>query len=219
MLMLVGQSEQQSLYRPAFARNCMAILVRARGRLNPASLQAAEEPHITGELIREAQNLIENDGAESWMEHLEIKDDPPQNVPGRFGKSRPRIDFEFVYVVRGAHPRFHIEAKRLYRSDSVNEYFGSNGLEMFVDGTYAAEWPSAGMLGYVQTDDSATWLNRLAGGLKTRSISLHISGGPPEWEATNWSCDGLDDVKTSLHERAQPNLGPIAIHHLLLEFY
>lgn len=54
--------------------------------------------------------------------------DAPQNVPGRFGKMRPRIDFEFVYVVRGRRPGFHIEAKRLYRSDSINEYFESGGL-------------------------------------------------------------------------------------------
>ncbi|MGD0831240.1 MAG: hypothetical protein ABR907_09875, partial [Terracidiphilus sp.] len=70
----------------------MALLVRAHGRLTPASFQAAEEPHITGEIIREAQSLVESDEAESWMENLEIKDDPPQNVAGRSGKRRPRID-------------------------------------------------------------------------------------------------------------------------------
>ncbi|MFZ1086519.1 MAG: hypothetical protein WAN35_16265 [Terracidiphilus sp.] len=202
--------DQQELYRPAFARNCMTLLVCAHRKLTPASFQTAEETHITGELIKEAQNLIESDEAESWMEHLEVKDDPPQNVPGRFGKKRPRIDIEFVQVVRGRHPRFHIEAKRLYRSDSVNEYFGSGGLAMFVEGSYAVEWPSAGMLGYVQSDDCAAWLNRLEKGLKTRSM--------PEWKSAGWSGDGLDDVKTSCHERSDKKLSSISIHHLLLEF-
>src|SRR5271157_2966485 len=133
------------------------------------------------------------------MEQVEVKDDPPQNVPGRFGKKRPRIDIEFVHVIRGRRPRFHVEAKRLYRSDSVNEYFGPAGLGMFVEGAYAAEWPSAGMLGYVQSDDCVAWLARLAEGLKARSIPLRICTTLPEWESARWSGDGLDDVKTSWH--------------------
>jgi hypothetical protein len=196
----------------------MALLVRAHNRLTPASFQAAEEPHITGEIIREAQSLVESDEAESWMEHLEIKDDPPQNVPGRFGKRRPRIDIEFVQVVRGLHPRFHIEAKRLYRSDSVNEYFGPGGLGMFIEGSYAAEWSSAGMLGYVQSDDCAAWWTRLAEGLKARSIPLCIGATPSGWESAGWSGDGLEDVKTSCHERSPEKLASISIHHLLLAF-
>jgi hypothetical protein len=219
MLILFGQSEQQALYRPAFIRNCMALLVRAHGALNPASLESAEEPHISGEIIRVAQNLVESDEAESSMDYLVINDDPPQNLAGRFGKRRPRIDFEFVNVVRGRRPRFHIEAKRLYRSDSVNEYFGSGGLHMFIEGVYAADWPSAGMLGYVQSDDCAVWLTRLAAGLKARSIPLCISTAPTEWESAKWLGDGLDDVKISYHNRSNKKLGSIAIHHLLLRFY
>ncbi len=79
-------------------------------------------------MIRVAQSLVESDEAESWMDYIVINDDPPQNLAGQFGKNRPRIDFEFLYVVRGRRPRFHIEAKRLYRSDSVSEYFGLGGL-------------------------------------------------------------------------------------------
>ena len=152
------------------------------------------------------------------MDYLVINDDPPQNLAGRFGKRRPRIDFEFVYVVRGRRPRFHIEAKRLYRSDSVNEYFGSGGLEMFLEGAYSAEWPSAGMLGYVQSDDCAVWLSRLADGLKARSTFLRVLKSSPEWESAKWSGDGLDDVRISLHNRSDKELGSIAIHHLLLRF-
>ena len=216
--MLVGPPEQQALYRAAFARNCLTLLVRARERLAASSLRDSEEPHITGELIREAQEIVESEQAEDWMESLEIKDDPPQNVPGRFGKKRPRIDFEFVLVSRGRRPRFHIEAKRLYRADSVNEYFGSGGLAMFVDAIYASDWPSAGMLGYVQADDNEAWHSRLQKGLKSRSTVLRICSPPPEWVPAGWSGDGLDDVMTSCHDRSHKNLSRIAIHHLLLTF-
>jgi hypothetical protein len=121
------------------------------------SFAASEERHITGELVKTAKTLLDDPDAEPWMEHLEVLDDPPQNVPGQFGKQRPRIDIEFVTVVRGKRPRFLIEAKRLYRSDSVGQYDGTGGLQMFVDGQYAADWPSAGMTGYVQTKTCGEW--------------------------------------------------------------
>jgi hypothetical protein len=216
--MLVGSLEQQALYRAAFARNCLALLVRAHDRLAWAQLSNAQEPDITGELIREAQEIIESDQAEAWTDYIEIKDDPPQNVFGRLGKRRPRIDFEFVQLSKGRRPRFHIEAKRLYRSDSVNEYFGSGGLSMFVDATYAADWPSAGMLGYVQSDTCSAWLSRLEAGLNDRLISLRVCSPPPQWVSAGWSGDGLDEVMTSCHERSHKNLAQIVIHHLLLAF-
>jgi hypothetical protein len=216
--MSVSPLEQQALYRTAFARNCMALVVRARLRLVPGALQNAEEPHITGEIIREAQNIIESEQSETWMDNLEIKDDPPQNVAGRFGKRRPRIDFEFVQVGRGRRPRFHIEAKRLYRSDSVNEYFGSGGLGMFVEGTYAAEWPSAGMLGYVQSDSRDIWLSRLDQGFAARVVPLRVDPSTSGLDSAGWSGDGLDEVMRSSHDRSHKSLEPIWIYQLLLSF-
>ena len=213
-----GPPEQQALYRIAFARNCMALVVRAHNRMTASTLRTAEEPHITGEIIRKAQEIVESDQAEPWMDHIEIKDDPPQNVAGRVGKKRPRIDFEFVQVGRGRRPRFHIEAKRLYRSDSVNEYFGAGGLLMFVDGTYAPEWPSAAMLGYVQSDDCAVWLNRLDQGIGSRILPLRVYSPPPNWVSAGWSGDGLNEAMTSIHDRSHTNLELISIHHLLLAF-
>src|ERR1017187_3448518 len=163
--MLAGPSEaQQNLYGLAFVQNCFLLLIRAHGKLDVRSLQTAEEPHITGELVRLSRALIEGGEADPWMEHIEVLDDPPQSLPGLYGKKRPRIDIEFVRPGRGLRPRFHVEAKRLYRSDSVNEYFGPGGLQMFLTGGYAHGWPSARMLGYVQSDTCATWLGRLTFG-------------------------------------------------------
>ena len=168
--------EQQARYRRAFARNCMVLIVRAHGTLDTVSLRKAEEPDITGELVRKTRDLLESAGAEPWMEDLEILDDPPQDLPGRYGKRRPRIDIEFVQIERGRRPRFHIEAKRLYRSDSASEYFGAEGLQMFVSGHYASGWPSAGMLGYVQTDNCTDWLAKLAIGFANRRTELRVCG-------------------------------------------
>jgi hypothetical protein len=93
---------QQALYRSAFVRNCMVLVVRSHLNLNRNSLEAAEEPHITGELVKSARNLLESADAEPWMEHIEVLDDPPQDLAGRYGKARPRIDVEFVQTIHGS---------------------------------------------------------------------------------------------------------------------
>ena len=217
--MLAGPSEeQQGLYRLAFVKNCFVLVVRAYGTLATRSLKTAEEPHITGELVRSARTLIESDEAEPWMEHIELLDDPPQALAGRYGKKRPRIDIEFVRTGRGRRPRFHIEAKRLYRADSVNEYFGPGGLQMFIHGVYAGSWPSAGMLGYVQSNTCAIWLRRMASGFAARRIEICACEGFPDWDPVTWKGVGLDNVHTSHHERSLQDLGRIQIFHLLLEF-
>lgn len=216
--MLAGPSEdQQSLYRLAFAKNCFVLVVRAYGGLDTRDLGTAEEPHITGELVRLARMLIESDEAEPWMEHMEVLDDPPQALAGRHGKKRPRIDIEVVRTGRGRRPRFHIEAKRLYRGDSVNEYFGLSGLRMFINGAYAGGWPSAGMLGYVQSDTWAVWLRRLASGIADRRVELCVCLGFPDWMPAGWADEGLENVHTSCHERPLQDLGRVRIYHLLLE--
>ena len=207
--------EQRSTYRRAFVRNCLTLVLRAHSSIDRHSLAKAEEPHITGELVKTAKILLEDPDAEPWMEHLDVLDDPPQNVPNQFGKQRPRIDIEFATVVRGKRPRFLIEAKRLYRSDSVSQYYGTEGLLMFVKGQYAAEWPSAGMLGYVQTKTCAEWLATLAAGLADRQAeTLLVKTG---WEPAMWE-DAFNEVRVSSHRRSLHGLGKIEIFHLLLDF-
>lgn len=177
-------------------------------------MKDAEEPHITGEIVRSIRDALEAEDAESWMQDFDIYDDPPQNIAGKFGKHRPRIDLEFIRVLRGRRPRFHIEAKRLYRTGSVNDYFGNKGLGMFVAGTYAANEPSAGMLGYVQTDDCQIWLDRLKAGFSTKAKMLGAYDSfrvVPEYQ-------DIAAVQISGHERMSSTLGRIDIYHLLLQF-
>ena len=205
---------QKAIYRQAFVRNCFNLLLQGYARLTPDDLKNAEEPHITGEIIRSISDVLEADNAESWMQNFDVLDDPPQNIAGRFGKRRPRIDIEFVLVLRGPRPRFHIEAKRLYHTGSVNDYFGKDGLEMFITGVYAARETSAGMLGYVQTEDNNSWMRRLTTGFAHRASQLQVCEAFQA--ATEYQ--GIAAVHISGHERTPRTLGRIGIYHLLLEF-
>ena len=203
---------QKAIYRQAFIRNCFILLIRGYAGLKPHDLQAAEEPHITGEIVRSIREVLEAENAESWMQDFDIHDDPPQNIAGRFGKYRPRIDIEFVRVLRGRRPRFHIEAKRLYRPRSIKEYFGDDGLGMFVVGNYAADQTSAGMVGYVQTENRQAWLNRLTRGFVSRSSQLRVC------ERFRASPDYQDIAAVQISGHDRTTLGRIDIYHLLLEF-
>lgn len=169
----------RQLYRTSFVSNCLRLLARAHIRLDLPSLRDEQEPAITDRLIREMIGLVEDESAPAWMRYLIPLEDPPQDSPDRFGKAQRRIDIEFILVHRGPRPRFHLEAKRLYRSYSVREYLGPEGLELFVLGEYAGNQDAGGMLGYVQTEQTADWEARIEQGLGASRQRLRLCEGTP----------------------------------------
>lgn len=205
------------LYRLAFIRKCHILLLRGYEVIKGEDLSREEETSITGELVRGVREVLESEEAEGWMQLFDLYDDPPQNVSGRLGRSRPRVDIEFVRLSgRGRRPRFHIEAKRLYRSDSVKEYFGDDGLGCFIVGRYAAHEAAGGMLGYVQTDTALKWSDRMRTGFAERAEALRVVSG-----TTLAAANGLQDlgpIQVSRHRREPATHGQIDVFHLLMDF-
>jgi len=208
------RSRSRAVYHLAFIRNCHRWLAAGYELLDAGSFSNAEEPAITGELVRAMKETRLRMDAPTWMIRMYVADDPPVNAAGRSGKQRRRIDIEFERSERGARFNFHCEAKRLYRSDSVVEYLGNNGLGMFLAGEYARDEDVGGMLGYVQRDGAPEWTSRLAAAL---------ANGRAKYSVTS---DGTYDLAAlvpklqthrSRHER--PAVGrPILIFHTLLVF-
>ena len=100
----------------------------------------------------------------------------------------------------------------MYRTRSINEYFGDDGFGMFVVGTYAADQTSAGMVGYVQTENSQAWLDRLTRGFVRRTVSFEFVSRfePRRTIKISHQCKFPG---TNVHTS-----GRIDIYHLLLEF-
>lgn len=205
------------LYQLAFIRWCHILLLRGYELIRDEDLSHEEETSITGELVRGVREVLEREDAEGWMQLFDLHDDPPQNLPGKLGRSRPRVDIEFVRLSgRGRRPRFHIEAKRMYRSDSVRKYFGDDGLGCFIVGRYAAHEPAGGMLGYVQTDTALKWSDRIRAGFAEKAEALRVVRG-----TTLAGARGLQDlgaIQVSRHHRQPATLGQIDIFHLLMDF-
>jgi hypothetical protein len=204
-----------SLYQLAFIQNCHRWIVAGYQRLDKRSLSAAPEPAITGELVRAMKDARLQRSAPTWMIRMYVADDPPVNAPGRLGKQRRRVDIEFERSERGFTAHFHCEAKRLYRSDSVSEYLGKEGLGMFLTGEYARDENVGGMLGYVQREAAADWMARLKSALTneqakygvTSENALEVAGLLPE----------LPQIHRSEHERLTVGR-PIHVFHTLLVF-
>lgn len=209
--------DQRDQYRSAFVQHCLRLLGRAFATLPHEGMSAKEEPAITGLLIRRANEILESDDIEAEFQHLIVLDDPPQNdLQELEGKRRPRIDVEFIRAQCGPRPRFHLEAKRLYRSDSVAEYWGDSGLAMFLSGGYASSTPDAGMVGYVQSDSCDKWGKALSDSLAKHPTELAVCDDRPIFTAAKWSIDGVPQIQESCHLR-KGILGRIVVYHVLLD--
>lgn len=176
-----------------------------------------EEPAITGELVRIIRELIESDEAPDWAVYYSIGDDPPLNVAGKFGKSRPRVDIEFEKTgVRGLRPRLRFEAKRLGTTagHTVDAYLGKDGMGCFISGKYPLTHDEAGMLGYLQSGSEKDWSDQIKETLDAKADYYCVV--PPPYHQQN-ICT-LEHTYVS-HHYATPQAGTIIIHHVLLRFH
>lgn len=162
-----------AVYRRRFVKTVHCVLAGGFRRLVAATLAEKEETAITGVLVDEMRALLERRDCPKGAEHFSVHDDRPESGDGVEGSSRPRIDIIVERTGQGPRPRFHFEAKRLNRSDSVAKYIGNEGMECFLSGKYANHDPDAGMLGYVQRDTPETWATRLSTKLSGAGWALH----------------------------------------------
>jgi hypothetical protein len=157
-----------AIYRKSLRRHAHELIAMGYQALCAEDFEKSQEPEITGELVRAMREVLEKDTAPPWAEYYAIHDDPALNVPGKRGKTRPRVDIEFERVTHGIRPRLRFEAKRLGRNYGVTKYLGADGLGCFTSGKYPLTHPEAGMLGYVQNRDEAVWASKLATALSQK---------------------------------------------------
>lgn len=210
-----GVPSTGALYRLTFIRNCHRWLAVAYAMLDVHSLSKAQEPAITGELVRAMKEAKLKADAPTWMIRMYVADDPPVNAPGRLGKQRRRVDIEFERSERGATFRFPCEAKRLYRGDSVREYLGDEGLGMFLKGEYGRNEELGGMFGYVQIQGISEWIARLTAALENEYVSYAVTKDGAFVAAD--LIPELPQICRSRHERLGVGR-PILIFHTLLMF-
>lgn len=202
------QSNIAEEYWSAFRKNVFTLLSKGYSRLEHGSLIDAHEEEITGELVRSIEEMFNDIDSPDWFEHYSIHDDPRIHSPDKFGKHRRRLDIRIEHNRLRPRTHYEFEAKRLCKGKSgVANYTGKEGLGMFLLGEYGRQWPEAGMLGYIQSDEPNHWAEKL---------SRKLSDGLDEpWISQN-IVEGLPTFKTC-HKRLK-GLPPIRIFHALLNF-
>jgi hypothetical protein len=153
--------------------------------LRSSDYRDAEEEDITGDIRKYMKYLTDEAPTERWMARYSVYNEDPVDdgrcvLTGEIkkGKRRLLIDVRVVCKRRTPVQSYVIEAKRLYRSDSVAQYCGEDGLGAFLAGEYAAADDRAGMVAYVQRDTVAVWTKKLE--KKTKWGRVVLRRGPPD---------------------------------------
>ena len=178
--------------------------------------QSSKEPHITGELVRAIETVLEDERSPDWVIWYSVHDDPPVNKKGRYGKNRQRVDIKIVRHLKGKRPKMQFEAKRLCNGSSVSKYLGSEGLGCFLAGEYAHEQQEAGMLGYVQINSERTWANKIKSSLEENPQDYNLRKND-RWKKTSIASK-LNFTYRTCHDRVKAN-GYIGISHVFLRFH
>ena len=207
----------RAAYAMALRIHAHELIAMGYKRMDSPLYVKLEEPAITGELVRIMRELIESDDASDWAVYYSIGDDPPLNVAGKLGKSRPRVDIEFERTgVRGLRPRLRFEAKRLGKTPghTVAAYLGADGMGCFISGKYPLTHNEAGMLGYLQSGSEKDWSDQIEGALAVKADKYCVA--PPPYRQQK-ICT-LEHTYVSRHHAA-PQAGIIIINHVLLSFH
>jgi len=210
-----GRSDNRADYQAAFLQRVHRLLQLAYESLTPGDYETAEEDDITGDLCKQMRHLTEIAPIERWMGQFSIHDQDPSNdvtstttgLP-RKGKRRLKIDVRIVCKHQTPNRGYCIEAKRLYRSDSVSEYVDDEGVGAFVIEEYAKDDDFGGMIGYVQSQEITDWLPKIEAKL-ARQRSHKI------WTPTQFR-GGPKLCYASTHQRSSGR--SITLHHIFFRF-
>jgi hypothetical protein len=174
----------------------------------------SEEQEIT-EFISEAIKCRLGDPKRPrWCAHYYILEDNPVPTRGRTGKRRVRPDI-IVVSMKIKNPQFVIEAKPLNSRKKYGvTYYLNSGLKRFIDELYAGNFPEAGMLGYVQTENVDYWIARIKAAIDADAASgnaLHLRS--PHCDVPNHKT--FPREWKSEHDRQSKR--PITVFHFLVD--
>lgn len=201
-------SQWINIYEKSFRKDAHQLI--AWGYQDSLNLIQAnlEEEEITGFIGEAIEEKLNDPNTHKRFERYSLHIEKRIPWKGRTGKRQPRLDIMIEYS--GSKPRaeYIFEAKRLCKgTNTIGKYTGKDGMECFIDERYASQYPEAGMIGYIQSDDCSYWekeLNRkLDKDYNNQLQSIKI-------------IDSLPHEYFSKHERKSGRL--ITIYHIFLDY-
>ncbi len=213
---LKGYPADQDKFWKSFREHVFTLIYLGYQRLDRSQYHNLQEPDISGDLVSEIQNVLDDRTSPRWTSRFAIHDDPAVRNTARKGKRRKRIDIEIESTTPRPRPRYSFEAKRLCAgTHGIGIYLGQNGLGEFISGNYSQNSDEAAMLGYIQSNTLDYWEKKLMRGFQKNASSLHICTDGSL--INNIVIDIFKYSYLSKHDR--PSIGkPIRIFHLFLDF-
>ena len=170
------------------------------------------EEEITGLIVEAIEERLDNPSTPEKFDRYSIDEEKPIAVEGRKGKKRRRLDLVVVSGHSRPRPKYIFEAKRLRKNGyPIGKYVGEDGLQCFVKGVYASQYPEAAMVGYFQSDVASYWESELKRSFDGDPNSdLRII----QFLQKAQILSSMPDVWVSEHERKAGNL--ITVYHIFL---
>jgi len=212
----INQSNDNHDYAISFHRDALYLLIEGQKQLMKSGDDYFDfdEEDITGDLTDSTNKYINSLSSPEWTKHYHIQEEQRENINGKKGKHRQRIDIVCILTGRKPHLLIKFEAKRLKNPNfSVREYVGKTGMGEFICGNYASESDTAGMLGYIQSDDCDYWAAQISIALKSKKeLYLRQDG---QWRKTIF--ENINNCYETRHNRQTSNR-ELLIYHLLFDF-
>ncbi|MGB5156897.1 hypothetical protein [Desulfobacterium sp. N47] len=203
-------------YHRIFRKRIFRLLKWGYDRLDASICRTAEEEDITGDLVKEINEITQDRTYPRWVANFYIVEDPRVNVDNRKGKRRKKIDIQFIRVQPGPRPCYYFEAKRLSASTHpIGKYLGPEGLGEFLSGSYGRETNEAGMLGYIQSHTAEYWAEKARSKLLNEPDDYQVDAD--EYWIEKKIIKELNHCYSSKHQRTIGK-SPIAIFHCFLVF-
>jgi hypothetical protein len=204
-------------YAAQFRRRCHQLIAFGYGAIRGESHSESKENLITQRLKQAIQTGQRDGVVPRWADHYVVQDQVQIDVPGLEVDERPKIDIHFESTESRSRPVYHFEAKRLRTAEthSVSEYVGKDGLGMFLAELYGHAGDEGGMLGYVQSESSTYWADKIGNKLHSDPPGSHRLTADGAWARVSLIAE-LEHTYATRHTR--PTLGNVTIYHTLLDF-
>jgi len=152
----------RSSYDYGFRRDAHQLLAWGYQDALPGIHYNLQEEEITGLIVEAIEKRLDNPSTPEEFDRYSVDEEKPIAVEGRKGKKRRRLDLVVVSGHSRPRPKYIFEAKRLRKNSyPIGKYVGEDGLQCFVKGVYASQYPEAAMVGYVQSDAESYWESEL----------------------------------------------------------
>lgn len=152
----------RSSYDYGFRRDAHQLLAWGYQDVLPQINCNLTEEEITGIIVEAIEKRLDDPSTPEKFDRYSIDEEKPISVEGRKGKKRRRLDLVVVSGHSRPRPKYIFEAKRLRKNGyPISEYVGKDGLQCYIKGIYASQYPEAAMVGYIQSDAAIYWENKL----------------------------------------------------------